>query len=82
MLDESLLWTIWIDYNNKIFKLQRLGDHKVMYLMLQGIIDYARIEWSRTLNLINKITKEANEEFFFCVLSLIPSGGPISLFLP
>jgi hypothetical protein len=53
-----------------------------MYLMLQGIIDYARIEWSRTLNLINKITKEANEEFFFCVLSLIPSGGPISLFLP
>lgn len=38
-----------------------------MYLMLQGIIDYARIEWSRTLNLINKITEEANEEFFFLV---------------
>jgi hypothetical protein len=64
MLDESLLWTIWIDYNNKIFKLQGLGDHKVMYLMLQGRINYARIERSRTLNLINKITKEAKEEFF------------------
>ncbi len=38
-----------------------------MYLMLQGIIDYARIERSRTLNLINKIIKEAKEEFFFWV---------------
>jgi hypothetical protein len=44
MLEESLLWTIWIDYKNKIFKLQGLGDHKVMYLMLQAMIDYARIE--------------------------------------
>jgi hypothetical protein len=70
---DNAWWVFALDYldrlyNNKIFKLQRLGDHKVMYLMLQGIIDYARIEWSRTLNLINKITKEANEEFFFlCV---------------
>jgi hypothetical protein len=76
MLEESLLWTIWIDYNNKIFKLQGLGDHKVMYLTLQGMIDYARIEWSRTLDLINEITKEAKEEFFFFFgLSSIPSGG-------
>jgi hypothetical protein len=83
MLDESLLWTIWIDYNNKIFKLQGLGDHKIMYLKLQGMIDYTRIEWSCTLNLINKITKEAKEEFFFFFrLSLIPNGGPISLFPP
>ncbi len=64
MLEKSWLWTIWIDYNNKIFKLQGLGDHKVMYLTLQGMIDYARIEQSRTLDLINKITKEAKEEFF------------------
>ncbi len=64
MLEKSWLWTIWIDYKNKIFKLQELGDHKVMYLTLQGMIDYARIEQSRTLDLINKITKEAKEEFF------------------
>jgi hypothetical protein len=65
MLEESLLWTIWIDYKSKIFKLQGLGDHKVMYLMLQGMIDYARIEQSRTLNLINQINNKAKEEFFF-----------------
>lgn len=65
MLEESWLWTIWIDYKNKIFKLQGLGDHEVIYLMLQAMIDYARIEQSRTLNLINKINKKATEEFFF-----------------
>ncbi len=55
-LRSLMLWTIWIDHNNKIFKLRRPRDHQVRYWVWQGMIDYARIEWRHTLNLISHVT--------------------------
>ncbi len=62
MLKGLVLWAIGIDCNDKVFKLQELGDHQIKYLIWQGMIDYLKIEWSCTLNLINKATKETKEE--------------------
>jgi hypothetical protein len=60
-----------------MFKLQRLGDHQAKYFIYQCKIDYVRIEWYCTLNLINEVTKEIKEKFF---VEFDSNVGPIMFF--
>ncbi len=45
-----------------VFRQQRLGTPSDTYLILYGIIKYAKIVWNWALILINKVQKDTKEE--------------------
>ena len=44
------LWTLWIARNDKVFNQHHWTPHKVESVVWQGLTDYVRIAWDRTLN--------------------------------
>jgi hypothetical protein len=57
------IWSLSIERNERIFKDHACSNQKLGHMITNGIIAYARLDWHRTLQMIDK-TKIAMKDYF------------------
>jgi hypothetical protein len=54
MLRGVTLWTLWIARNDKVFHRINWPRAKIEFVIRQGLVDYGRGDWAKTVALITK----------------------------